>query len=90
MRRTFNLGIGMVLVVAREKCGCAPAAAGEKGREGAGHRPDRPGETAGDLRGGEAMRPDGRVGILISGRGSNMESIIAAAEEGRIRPWWRW
>jgi len=30
------------------------------------------------------MRPDGRVGILISGRGSNMESIIAAAEEGRI------
>jgi phosphoribosylglycinamide formyltransferase-1 len=30
------------------------------------------------------MRPDGRIGILISGRGSNMESIIAAAEQGRI------
>jgi len=30
------------------------------------------------------MRPDGRIGILISGRGSNMESIVLAAEERRI------
>ena len=30
------------------------------------------------------MRPDGRIGVLISGRGSNMESIVSAAEEGRI------
>lgn len=30
------------------------------------------------------MKPDGRIGILISGRGSNMESILRATEEGRI------
>lgn len=30
------------------------------------------------------MKADGRVGILISGRGSNMEAIVRAAEEGRI------
>ena len=30
------------------------------------------------------MKADGRVGILISGRGSNMEAILRAAEEGRI------
>lgn len=30
------------------------------------------------------MKADGRVGILISGRGSNMEAIVRAAEERRI------
>ena len=30
------------------------------------------------------MKADGRVGILISGRGSNMEAIIRAVEERRI------
>ena len=30
------------------------------------------------------MRADGRIGILISGRGSNMVSIVEAAERGRI------
>ena len=30
------------------------------------------------------MKADGRIGILISGRGSNMESILLAAEERRI------
>lgn len=30
------------------------------------------------------MKPDGRIGILISGRGSNMLSILRAAEERRI------
>ncbi len=30
------------------------------------------------------MRADGRIGILISGRGSNMEAILRATEEGRI------
>jgi phosphoribosylglycinamide formyltransferase-1 len=30
------------------------------------------------------LKADGRVGILISGRGSNMEAIVRAAEERRI------
>ena len=30
------------------------------------------------------MKPDGRIGILISGRGTNMETIIRAAEQRRI------
>jgi phosphoribosylglycinamide formyltransferase 1 len=30
------------------------------------------------------LKPDGRIGILISGRGSNMEAIIRAAERRRI------
>ncbi len=30
------------------------------------------------------MKADGRIGILISGRGSNMESIVRAAEARRI------
>ncbi len=30
------------------------------------------------------MKADGRIGILISGRGSNMEALLRAAEEGRI------
>jgi phosphoribosylglycinamide formyltransferase 1 len=30
------------------------------------------------------VKPDGRIGILISGRGSNMLSILRAAEERRI------
>ena len=30
------------------------------------------------------MKADGRIGILISGRGSNMEAIVRAAEQGRI------
>jgi phosphoribosylglycinamide formyltransferase-1 len=30
------------------------------------------------------VKPDGRIGILISGRGTNMEAILLAAEERRI------
>jgi len=30
------------------------------------------------------VKPDGRVGILISGRGSNMEAIVRASEERRV------
>jgi phosphoribosylglycinamide formyltransferase-1 len=30
------------------------------------------------------VKPDGRIGVLISGRGSNMLSILRAAEERRI------
>ena len=30
------------------------------------------------------MKPDGRIGILISGRGSNMEAIVRSVETGRI------
>jgi phosphoribosylglycinamide formyltransferase-1 len=30
------------------------------------------------------LRPDGRIGFLISGRGSNMEAILRAVEQGRI------
>jgi phosphoribosylglycinamide formyltransferase 1 len=30
------------------------------------------------------VKPDGRIGILISGRGTNMESIVLAAEQRRI------
>jgi len=30
------------------------------------------------------LKADGRIGILISGRGSNMEALLRAAEEGRI------
>ncbi len=30
------------------------------------------------------MKPDGRIGILISGRGSNMEAIVRATEAHRV------
>jgi phosphoribosylglycinamide formyltransferase-1 len=30
------------------------------------------------------LKPDSRIGILISGRGSNMESIVRSVETGRI------
>ena len=30
------------------------------------------------------MKPDGRIGILISGRGSNMETIVRATEAHRV------
>jgi phosphoribosylglycinamide formyltransferase-1 len=30
------------------------------------------------------LKADGRIGILISGRGSNMEAIVRAAETGRL------
>src|SRR5579863_436578 len=52
--------------------GAAPSPRPPPARGGGGHSPDRPPNRPPDRR---------RVGILISGRGSNMAALIAAARE---------
>ena len=76
MLKTFNAGIGMVLVVAADRAEALSAALTEGGRERAPHRPGRAG-------GWRPLQWDAsltkRVAILISGGGSNMVRLADRA-----------
>ena len=83
MHRTFNMGIGLVLIVAKER--------GDRGRRS----PTAGGRGGVDHRRGPQRRPRGdhhmsrapiRIAVLVSGqgRGSNMQAIIDACASGKI------
>ena len=78
-RRTFNLGIGMILAVPARGESKADRGAGTAGRNSHSHRRSGRAEAPPPA-GGVSMN---RLGILISGRGSNFEAI--ARERGRGR-----
>ena len=83
MLRVFNCGIGMALVVADPDAATETAA--RPGRERRPHRPHRGGGAV-RRRCGSNCPPAGRgeaarTAILISGRGSNMAALIAAARD---------
>ena len=77
MWRTFNMGIGMVLVV-------RPADVAELlralGRQRRGR--DRPGRRAAGAGAGAPGLT--RLGVLVSGRGTNLEAILTACADGSI------
>ena len=71
MLRVFNCGIGMVAIVAEQRR-CRSAAAARRGRNRVAHRSVQP-------RRGEAQTTSHeKIVILISGRGSNMQALLAA------------
>ena len=79
--RTFNCGIGMVLVVAAGSRDGRRGGAGGRRRDRAPHRQHRRGRRAAPrrvhrIRGRMARR---RIAVLISGSGSNLQALIAAA-----------
>ena len=79
-RRTFNLGIGMIFVVGKRNSGEGCESAGQTRRDAL---PDRRGDRCAAARstGGVRVR---RLGILLSGRGSNFEAIARSIAEGRL------
>ncbi len=85
MRATFNGGIGMVVVVAPEAVDATIASfeAGGTVRNG-----DRRGRSRGAARrlpvrrGGCCM--SGRIAVAVSGAGSNLRALHAAAERGEL------
>ena len=85
MLRTFNCGVGMVMVAEPAKADALAAALSRRRRDGLPPRHDRgPLRPAGGVRRASrprsALMPRRRSAILISGRGSNMAALIEAAE----------
>ena len=79
MHRTFNCGIGMVVVVARADGGCRARAARRRRRAGLRHRRGRRGRGRAD----RLMALP--FAVLISGRGSNMLALERATRDGAHR-----
>ena len=86
MLRTFNCGIGMIVVVAgqgrQEGCSLASRRAGETVVT-LGTHPQAQGQggTGGATGAPWSEMKRKRVGVLISGRGSNMVALVEAARE---------
>ena len=76
MYRTFNCGIGMIVVVAPADVDAALAALRAARRDRRRHRRRRARHARRRHRGMTAMLP---VAVVISGRGSNMEAIARAS-----------
>ena len=92
MLRTFNMGIGLILVVSREESAAvvdALAAAGERGagiigeimRARCAVRAIRWLTARMNV---ERAQTNRRIGVLISGRGSNLQALIDATQDGRL------
>jgi phosphoribosylglycinamide formyltransferase-1 len=79
MRRTFNMGLGYLLVV---RPGDAARAA--QALSAAGERVFEVGEIRAGARSVVSMPEPLRVGVLASGRGSNLEALLEAVETGRV------
>ena len=87
MLRTFNMGIGMVIVCAKADADRALMMLAEAGEPGAVRIGSRcRGVTAAwdttDNRETPAPAP---IGVLISGRGSNLQALIDAVQSGRLK-----
>ncbi len=80
-RRTFNLGVGMILAVGERQA----RRGGEdpRGPERAA-LPHRPRDPQAAQPGGPGDLPVRRLGILLSGRGSNFEAIANSIDAGRL------
>ena len=83
MLRTFNCGLGMIVVTARRRCRDGRQGADRRRRERVhGRRHRARAAKRSRLRGRSRREPMAKlkVGILISGRGSNMAALIEAAK----------
>ena len=83
MMRTFNMGIGLIIVVApRSGRAADQRAGGARWTRRPRHRRDRPGRAASR----HLFKPvvNRRLGVLISGRGCNLQSLIDAIADGRL------
>ena len=84
-RRTLNLGVGMILAVPARAAAKAEAVLGKLGRDAIPHRQRDDAEARAPARGVRLKR----LGILISGRGSNFEAIADERRWRRARVWAR-
>ena len=80
-RRTFNLGIGMVLAVSRRASAARRRSASQDGRAVLRDRQSRAAEARRAARGVPMKK---RLGILLSGRGSNFEAIADSVAAGSL------
>ena len=82
MLRTFNMGIGLIVICGRDDAGAVMdmLAPGEPGALRIGEIRTAPVSDT-DSPTGPAAKS---IGILISGRGSNMQALIRAVEDGRL------
>ena len=71
-RRSFNLGLGMIFAVGRKKLSRSGTRPGQTRRSLLPHRPGHTCSREDSRAGGLPVR---RLGILISGRGSNFQAI---------------
>ena len=83
MLRTFNCGVGMVIVVARTEADAVEAALREAGESPGISAASTCARTKTASASSEASRDDQRkrVGVLISGRGSNLQALISACKK---------
>ena len=84
MVRTFNCGLGMIVTAAARRAGEVEAAlveAGESVHVVGQHRRACAAGGAGDAAGGGAPVVKLRLGVLISGRGSNLQALIDACAD---------
>ncbi len=81
-RRTFNLGIGMILAVPEKK---AAAARRMLDRLKDAPLPDRAGGAPTARQAGTRVVRMKNVAILLSGRGSNFEAIARSVREGNLQ-----
>ena len=79
-RRTFNLGVGMILAVPARAAVKAEAVLSKPGRDAVPHGQRGGAEARASTRG----VPVKRLGILISGRGSNFEAIADNVASGQL------
>jgi hypothetical protein len=87
MRRTFNMGIGMIVAVPAGAADAAQSILGAGRRKGLHHRLRPALGRGGRARGVHRMK----TGVLASGSGTNLQALIDAWKSGTWRPpSWSW
>ncbi len=86
MYRTFNMGLGLVAMVAAGDEAAAHAALAARGLPAWTVGGDRARRGRGHLRGRGVIR----LGVLASGGGTNLQALLDACAARRIDATWRW
>ncbi len=79
MFNTYNMGVGMTMIVAKDDADKALAALKEK-------RPDAYviGEVVSGGREGRTMLKSARIAVFVSGGGTNLQALLDAQRDGKI------